>query len=137
HSRAAWPRVEHRRQDIAAVMWTSGSGGTPKGVVLTNGNILANLLAINEYMALTATDCCLVTRSLSHASALFAEAWLARATGGRYWSVVGVNSLSALGRACEDVGVTWAGMTPTLLRLITASRARGGRAIDIPRVVVS
>jgi long-chain acyl-CoA synthetase len=31
-----------RRDDVACLIYTSGTGGTPKGVMLTHGNILAN-----------------------------------------------------------------------------------------------
>ena len=30
------------RDDVACLIYTSGTGGTPKGVMLTHGNILAN-----------------------------------------------------------------------------------------------
>jgi long-chain acyl-CoA synthetase len=37
--------------DIATVLYTSGTTGEPKGVLLSHGNVLANLLTLREVMA--------------------------------------------------------------------------------------
>ncbi len=39
-----------RRDDLAEVVFTSGTTGAPKGVMLTHGNILANLESIHEIL---------------------------------------------------------------------------------------
>jgi acyl-CoA synthetase (AMP-forming)/AMP-acid ligase II len=42
--------------DLAALMFTSGSSGTPRGVMVTHRNIIANTASIVEYLGLTADD---------------------------------------------------------------------------------
>ncbi|KAA6458329.1 AMP-dependent synthetase [Acidobacteria bacterium AB60] len=42
--------------DLAALMFTSGSTGTPRGVMVTHGNIIANTESVIEYLRLTAQD---------------------------------------------------------------------------------
>lgn len=39
-----------KRQDLACLIYTSGTGGTPKGVMLSHGNILANCLGAYDLL---------------------------------------------------------------------------------------
>jgi long-chain acyl-CoA synthetase len=43
--------AKNRREDIACFIYTSGTGGTPKGVMLTHGNILSNCLGAYDLLA--------------------------------------------------------------------------------------
>jgi long-chain acyl-CoA synthetase len=53
--------------DLAAVFFTSGSTGGPKGVMLTHANFLANGHAIRERLAFTPDDVVLLVLPLHHA----------------------------------------------------------------------
>ena len=46
------PAVRPRSGDIACLLYTSGTTGDPKGVLLSHGNILSNVLAILEVIPL-------------------------------------------------------------------------------------
>ena len=41
-----------REEDLASLLYTSGTTGDPKGVMLTHGNILSNLLAVKDVIPL-------------------------------------------------------------------------------------
>ena len=53
---AAARRRSIPRRDLAAIMWTSGSTGEPKGVMVTHANILCNTRDIIDYMGLRPQD---------------------------------------------------------------------------------
>jgi len=42
--------------DLASILYTSGSTGVPKGVMLSHGNMEAAVRAVNAYLGLNATD---------------------------------------------------------------------------------
>ena len=44
------------RRDVAAIVFTSGSTGPPKGVVYTHGNFLAQLEAVRDLLGVTSAD---------------------------------------------------------------------------------
>ncbi|GAA0402126.1 long-chain fatty acid--CoA ligase [Streptomyces luteireticuli] len=56
--------------DLCMIMYTSGTGGTPKGAALTHGNILWNSLNVLVDADLTADEITLVSAPLFHTAAL-------------------------------------------------------------------
>ena len=54
------------RGDIAEVMFTSGTTGDPKGVILTHGNIVSNVLAASEMVPVESSYRLLSLMPLSH-----------------------------------------------------------------------
>ena len=47
--------------DVAEILFTSGTTAKPKGVMLTNGNLIANTEAIVDYLKLTSSDSILMS----------------------------------------------------------------------------
>ena len=54
-------------EDVATIVYTSGTTGEPKGVVLTQGNLTSNALAAHKVLPVGARDVCLSLLPLSHA----------------------------------------------------------------------
>lgn len=48
--------LDIEKNQLASIIYTSGSSGTPKGVMLSHGNITANTRSICEYLELTSND---------------------------------------------------------------------------------
>lgn len=81
---AASTRMPHRviDQDMAAILYTSGSTGLPKGVVLSHRNMLAGAFSVAEYLGNHAEDRILSLLPLSF-DAGFSQLTTAFATGAR------------------------------------------------------
>jgi fatty-acyl-CoA synthase len=69
------PRVHSRAEDLALLQYTSGSTGNPKGVMLTHANLLANVRAIGEALAVRSDDVGVSWLPLYHDMGLIG-AWL-------------------------------------------------------------
>lgn len=131
------PGIRHYRQDVSMVLLTSGSRSAAKGVVLSNGNILADLAGIQKYMDLNGTERCLIVRSLTHASALVGELLLTAVTGGACVLKRTPNTMRKFFEWCETSAITWLGISPALLRSIEEYGRNHSCHLPVQRVVVS
>jgi acyl-CoA synthetase (AMP-forming)/AMP-acid ligase II len=57
-------------QEIASIIYTSGTTGKPKGVMLSEKNLLIATSAITEHLRVVPTDVCLVTMSFAHCAGM-------------------------------------------------------------------
>ncbi len=60
------PRVDILPKDIVQILYTSGTTGSPKGVVLTHQNIVSNLRSTRNIIPITTRDRILSVLPLSH-----------------------------------------------------------------------
>ncbi|MGH2927558.1 MAG: AMP-binding protein, partial [Solirubrobacteraceae bacterium] len=67
--RTAFRKARGPLDRVATVMFTSGSTGVPKGVMLTHGNIASNINESLSGLAIGAGDCCISFLPLSHITA--------------------------------------------------------------------
>ncbi len=72
-----------QRDDLAVVLYTSGTSGRPKGVMLTCGNIAANVRQIQEWVGFDENDSILGVLPQFHSFGLTVLTMLPLATGAR------------------------------------------------------
>ncbi len=76
-------RPKTPEKDIAIILYTSGSTGEPKGVMLSNSNIICNIKDIRSYFPVTTKDTILISRPLYHSSVLTGEFLASLCAGAR------------------------------------------------------
>ncbi|MFC6705694.1 acyl-CoA ligase (AMP-forming), exosortase A system-associated [Flexivirga alba] len=109
---ASEPSYRPVDSDLAAILYTSGSTGLPKGVVLSHRNLVVGAESVSEYLANTAQDVILAALPLSFDAGL-SQVTTALHVGAH---VVLVNYLLAgdIVRLCAQHGVTGLTCVPPL-----------------------
>jgi long-chain acyl-CoA synthetase len=103
------PELERRERaltasDLATILYTSGTTGEPKGVMLTHGNLLSNAVRMTEAIGPFRTDTVFFNwLPLSHVYARLCDAYLALHSG----------SMLAIAESAESVLADLAEMRPT------------------------
>jgi long-chain acyl-CoA synthetase len=120
--------VEVRPDDLAAIVYTSGTTGRPKGVMLSHENIVANVKAIHRRIAASQDDLFLSFLPLSHTF---------ERTGGYYYPIA-AGACVAYARSVQLLSEDLKQVQPTVLvsvpriyerihALIMQRRAAAGR----------
>ncbi len=60
------PMTHHKVSDLATIIFSSGSTGDPKGIQLTHGNILSNILALTQCLRIGPSDVMLAVLPFFH-----------------------------------------------------------------------
>lgn len=99
---------------IALLMYTSGTTGVPKGVMLSQANLTANAQAISDEHALTSQDRVLAVLPLYHINA-FAVTMLAPLAHGGSLAMPPRFSAARFWLQAHDMRCTWLNVVPTII----------------------
>jgi long-chain acyl-CoA synthetase len=128
------PAATLARDDLACFIYTSGTGGNPKGVMLTHGNIISNVAGAHaalETLGLGEDEVFLSFLPLSHAYEHTGGQFLPMAVGAQIYYADG---LEALASNLLEVRPTIVGCVPRLYEVMrqrilrTTARQRGIKA---------
>ncbi|HQH28981.1 MAG TPA: AMP-binding protein, partial [Oligoflexia bacterium] len=103
------------RDDIATVIFSSGSTGEPKGVLLSHANISANIKSIYEIYQFKADDCVAGVLPFFHSFGFTGTLWLPLLGGFRAAYHHNPLDAAAVGRLVEEHQATMLMSTPTFL----------------------
>lgn len=129
---------EYRTPEVrpALIMCTSGTTGRPKGVMLTENNICANLRDIMSYFEIGTEDSILIARPLYHCAVLTGEflTALCKGTKIRFYSGA-FNPALMLSLVAKHKITAFCG-TPTLLGML-ARFNRNGNQYNLRHICIS
>jgi acyl-[acyl-carrier-protein]-phospholipid O-acyltransferase/long-chain-fatty-acid--[acyl-carrier-protein] ligase len=106
----------HRLDDLATVIFSSGSTGEPKGVMLTHGNIAANVESMVQCINLRAKDCALGVLPFFHSFGFTVTLWAPLQVGASMVYHVDPRQAKEIGDLCRNHRCTIFLSTPTFLR---------------------
>ena len=109
-------------EQTALLMYTSGTTGTPKGVMLTQANLAANAHAIGEEHQLTSTDRVLAVLPLYHINA-FAVTMLAPLARGGSLAMPPKFSAARFWAQAAQCECTWLNVVPTMISYLLEGEA--------------
>jgi len=124
-------------EDTAAILFSSGSEGTPKGVELTHRNIMANVRQTSDVMNTEATDVIMANLPLFHAFGLTVTTFMPLVEG--VPMVCHPDPTDALGcaKAIARYRASFLCSTSTFLRLYTRNRKIHPMMLESLRIVVA
>ena len=102
----------------ALIMCTSGTTGKPKGAMLSEENILTNVIDITEYFAIDKSDTILIARPLYHCAVLTGEFLTSLMKGTRIVFYSGEFHPLKMLEMIKEEEITVFGGTPTLLGMM-------------------
>ena len=113
------PRILIESDDIALLMFTGGTTGSPKLVTLTHRNIAASIENISSGYALSPNDATLLVMPLFHGHGLIGGLLSTLASGGgAYVPSTGAFSAHLFWPDVLRLGVTWYTAVPTIHRIL-------------------
>jgi len=116
-------------QDLALLMYTSGTTGVPKGVMLTQANLVANAVSISSEHALTRQDRVMAVLPLYHINA-FAVTMLAPLAHGGSLAIAPKFSAARYWQQVAASGCTWMNVVPTVVSYLLEAQAPAASALS-------
>jgi malonyl-CoA/methylmalonyl-CoA synthetase len=77
----AFATIERSPDDLAAILYTSGTTGRSKGAMITHGNLVSNALTLKDYWRFTKDDVLLHALPIFHVHGLFVASNVALVSG--------------------------------------------------------
>jgi acyl-[acyl-carrier-protein]-phospholipid O-acyltransferase/long-chain-fatty-acid--[acyl-carrier-protein] ligase len=107
---------KHRLDDLATVVFSSGSTGQPKGVMLTHANIAANASSMIQAIDVRAADRLLGVLPFFHSFGYTVTLWVPLQVGASLVYYPDPRQAKEIGELCREHSCTAFVTTPTFLR---------------------
>jgi long-chain acyl-CoA synthetase len=110
---------ENTSDDEAVILYSSGTTGRSKGIILSHYAITTNADAILDYMKLNNSDCLYIAKSLSHSSTLTGELVVSLRSGANVVLAPNVVPPRYVLNRVKEFSITTLCLNPTLLRMFS------------------
>ena len=123
------------KEQVSVIMCTSGTTGAPKGVMLSETNLLANLKDIDNYFNIDCFDTIFISRPLYHCAVLTGEFLVSLVNGANIvFSSQKFDPLNIV-RTINNKQITCFGGTPTIISILAELSDR--IQINLKKIVIS
>lgn len=126
-----------KRDDVAAILFSSGSEGTPKGVCLTHQNFMSNIYQMSDLLNSNGNDVMLASLPPFHAFGLTATTMAPVLDGIRTVCCPDPTDAVAVGKLVAKHNITMLFGTSTFLRLYARNRKVHPLMFDSLRYVIA
>lgn len=110
------PGMSRGLNDLATIMFTTGSTGDPKGVMLTHGNVLSNIHQINSHVEMEPNDSILGILPFFHSFGFTVTLWAIAVLGRAAAYHISPLDPRVVGKMLAENSTTLMACTPTLMR---------------------
>ncbi|MCF0217114.1 MAG: MFS transporter [Fibrobacteraceae bacterium] len=124
-------------EDTAVIVFSSGSEGTPKGVMLTHHNMMGNIQQLACILNISRGDVMLCELPLFHSFGLTVTTLLNLVEGCPIVAVADPTDVKTMARVCAEFRVTCFVATPTFLRAFTVSRYVHPLVFKYVRIIIA
>lgn len=123
--------------DTAAILFSSGSEGVPKGIMLTHKNFISNVLQTDMVVRLRSSDVMLSELPMFHSFGLTANILLSLVNGIPTIPCPDPTDIKTMARVCAEFKATILMGTPTFFRAFTVNRWVHPMCLDYMRLVLA
>ena len=74
-------KIDNTIDNVELILFTSGTTSIPKAIMLSNDNIISNVLSISEYIKPSLNDKIFLIKNLSHSSSIIGELFVGIRSG--------------------------------------------------------
>ncbi|MFN0118082.1 MAG: acyl-[ACP]--phospholipid O-acyltransferase [Elusimicrobiota bacterium] len=108
-------RASKNLDELATIMFTSGSTGIPKGVMLSQGNVLSNIQSLTMVLHMQPSDVLLGVLPFFHSFGFTGSVWFPLLAGFKVAYHNNPLDSKTIGDLCRTQGVTFLMGTPTFI----------------------
>ncbi len=125
----------HKKASPAMILFSSGTTQMPKGIMLSDHNIVSNVKGISDYLKLTPDDKILLIKNINHASSITGEMLVSLANGCTLVLTPNMPTASLILQLIDEHKVTIFFAVPTLLSAILGHRNLDRYDISTLRII--